>query len=303
MVPDSSTILRTYARQLPGAGGTGLDEVRKRAHARVAERIDPARSRFKPLSLLRQDARRTLEIYFDQDLPLFPKPDRDRLIEEVLGEAFGPLEELFRDDAVKEILVLAPQQVIVRKEDVWTPASVFFRDADHVRRTLTRMVDQGERLTIGPAAESAVEVRLTNGFRMTAVVPPDVLDVAPMAVFVRVTPLVHPAPAGSLSKTIAPPAARPEHGVTKTPTPPNGLFGNTSRAAGDPYAKYRQRVTETLVSKLSAAGVSDLASVSAVEMQRYVAVVVTNLNAADRLGLSEADCTRLTHEILTGMAR
>jgi hypothetical protein len=307
MVPDSSTILRTYARQLPGAGGTGLDDVRKRAHVRVAERIDPARARFKPLSLLRQDARRTLEIYFDQDLPLFPKADRDRLIEEVVGEAFGPLEELFRDDGVKEILVLDPKKVIVRKDDAWTPTSVFFRDADHLRRTLARMADQGERLTVGPAAESAVETRLPNGFRLTAVIPPEIMDVTPIAAFLRTAPYVTPGPGGSLSKiatTPAPRIPRPGSGVIPpAPVRAPEFTEITPSPKADPNAKYRQRATESLVSKFAAAGVFDLSSVPKGELQRVVAAVVTDQNAMDRWGLTPIDCDRLTLEILSGMTQ
>lgn len=305
MVPDSSTTLRTLARQLPGASGPGLDELRKKAHARLAERVDPARARFKPLSLLRQEARRALETFFDQDFSRIPKADRDRTIEDVVCEAYGPLEELFRDETVKEFLVLTAKSVIVRKNDVWTPASIFFRDDAQMRRTVVRLAEQGERTSIGPAAEAAWEVRLANGFRMTAVLPPEVMDTPPMAVFVRLTASAAPAPApaeglSKINATPAPRTPRPGSGVVGTPAPALGLSGTHKP---DPLSRYRQRVTSTLVSKLAAAGVFDVAAIPGGELHRIVAAVVADTNVIDRLGLSESDCDRLTLEILSGMSR
>src|SRR5579883_2883836 len=83
----------------PGPGGPTADDLRKRAHARLAERVDIGRSRHKPVSLLRQEARRVLDLFLDIEVPGWPKPDRDRFVEEVIGEVLGlgPLDELFRD--------------------------------------------------------------------------------------------------------------------------------------------------------------------------------------------------------------
>jgi pilus assembly protein CpaF len=170
--------------------GSPLD-LPRRAHALLAERFPAHRTKHKPLSILRQEGRRALEQFFDAQVPPPAKADRDRQVEEILGEAngFGPLEELFRDEAVREVMVLAAAQVIVRKDGGWVPTSVRFRDPAHQRTYLRRLADTGEPfVTGGGGGDGAFDVRLANGFRVIGVLPPDVLDTPPVAVFVRGLP-------------------------------------------------------------------------------------------------------------------
>ena len=86
-----------------------MHDLRRRLHGRIAERIDPVRNRYKPLSLLRREATRVIEQYFDTECPLLTRSERDGLITEIIAGApgVGPLEELFRDPAVCEILILS----------------------------------------------------------------------------------------------------------------------------------------------------------------------------------------------------
>ena len=112
--PDEISSGRTV---VTGTGGVTWDELRKKAHARLVERVDPVRNKHKPISILRQESRRTLEQFLEAEYPYVVKDDRGKLVDEVLGEAvgLGPLEELFRDETVFEILVLAPNQIIARR--------------------------------------------------------------------------------------------------------------------------------------------------------------------------------------------
>jgi hypothetical protein len=200
--------------------GSPLD-LPRRAHALLAERFPPARVKHKPLSILRQEARRALEQLLDAQQPPLARPDRDRLIEDVLGEApgFGPLEELFRDESVKEIMLLAAAQVIVRKDSGWVPTSVRFRDPAHLRGYLRRQVETGEPFVSGGAnGEGGFDVRMANGFRVIGLLPPDVLDTPPQAVLVRGLPhtsdLPTPTfPSASLSGWV------PGSALVRTPAP------------------------------------------------------------------------------------
>ncbi len=191
-----ASAVSTFAQLgLTRAGGSPLD-LPRRAHALLAEKFPAPRVRHKPLSILRQEGRRALEQFLDAQSPPLPKPDRDRLIEEVLGEAagFGPLEELFRDEGVKEVMLLAAAQVIVKKEGGWVPTSVRFRDPAHLRGYVRRLAETGEPLVGGGAtADGAFDVRLASGFRVVGILPPDVLDQPPLAVFVRGQPAPLPA--------------------------------------------------------------------------------------------------------------
>lgn len=193
----ASAVVNTSSLGATRFVGSPLD-LPRRLHALLGERFPAARVRHKPLSILRQEGRRVLEQFFDIQSPNTPRPDRDRLIEEVLGEAagFGPLEELFRDEAVKEIMLLTAAQVIARRENGWAPTSVRFRDPAHHRTYLRRVAETGEQLVPGGSAgDGAFDVRLANGFRVVGVLPPDVLDQPPLAVFVRGQPA--PAAAGA----------------------------------------------------------------------------------------------------------
>ena len=177
-----------------GAGSHSWDDLRKKAHSRLVERVDPARNKHKPISILRQESRRTLDQYFEAEFPYVLKEERAKLIEEVLGEAvgLGLLEELFRDEAVQEILILAHNQIITRRGEQWLPSSITFRDAAHFRTILTRTIEQGESLLIASNANASFDVRLPNGFRVVAVIPPAVMDLNPMVAFTKC-----PVPSGS----------------------------------------------------------------------------------------------------------
>ena len=180
---------------------------RKKAHARLAERIDLVRNRHKPLSILRAEAKRTLEQFYDQEGTALTRSDRDRLIEDLLAESvgFGPLEELFRDDAVKEILIVNAGTVLGRKGDGWLPVGGRFRDDEQLRGVLARWAEVGEAYVPGGGPNSGgFDVRLANGFRAVATLPPAVLEVAPQVWLARAAP--------------APPSA--------TPPPASQLNGN-----------------------------------------------------------------------------
>lgn len=193
--------------------------------ARLNEKLDPTKNRGKPMSLLRQEAKRTLDQFFEAEAPALQKPERDKIVDEMLSDAigFGPMEELFRDQDVKEILVLAANVIIVRKNDNWMPSPVRFRDTAHMRAVLQKVLEQGDQLVATPTTGSGFDVKLGNGFRAVAILPPDIMEQQPVSLFVR--------GAGSGSglnpaiTTPPPVAARPPaaSGLIATPAPRSGV--------------------------------------------------------------------------------
>lgn len=304
-------------------------DLSRKAHALLADRFPPARVKHKPLSILRQEGRRALEQMFEAEFPAVPRTDRDRTIEEVLGEAvgFGPLEELFRDDTIQEVMVLAAAQVIARKNDAWVPTSVRFRDAAHLRVYLQKVADTGEQMAGLDPPAGACDVRIANGFRVIGVFPPEVLGLPPTAVFRRgdVPQTTAPAfpprmPGGSTgvsmsamtrqsplsAPTPTPPAAKPAFQVFSQPLPvPTSRIVPDAEPAdpNDPVVRLKQRVTERIIRKCAAAGVYDLNVISTPELQRIILANVDDLNTVERLGLDEPLMQRLTLEILAGMSR
>ena len=304
-------------------------EMLRRAHARLAERFDPTKTRHKPLSILRQEARRLLDQYFEVEWAALAKPDREKLIEEILTEApgFGPLEELFRDDATKEIMVIAATQIIAKKTEVWLPTSVRFRDAGQLRSYLARLAESGEALVSTPVASGGFDVKLANGFRVLAVLPPEILDQPPLVLFVRGEALPMPPEASSVMMSTL--RRNLPSGVIKSPLPasPSGSIPTPPpRASGsiafpsprpavaappparpvetpDPQARLKQRVTERIIAKCAAAGVYDLSVIPSGELQRVIHAHVLEIAMLDRVHIEESAKERMVLEILANMNR
>jgi pilus assembly protein CpaF len=98
--------------------------------------------------------------------------DQDSLIKETLNEALGlgPLEDLLADDKIDEILVDRRDRVVVGKDGQLRGSGKAFSSDDVLRRVCERLVAP----TGSPIDEEHpfVDVRLRDGSRLTAVVPP-----------------------------------------------------------------------------------------------------------------------------------
>ncbi len=299
-----------FARVPPPAGRpvtASPADLRRKAHARLAPLADPARSRHKPLSLLRMEARRLLEQFFDAEAAALTRAERDKLADELLTEepGLGPLEELFRDAGVREVMLLGPGQVIVRKADGWTPTSVRFRDAEQLRQVLARHAEVGEPVAAGAPAAGGFDVWLGNGFRAVGVTPPEVLGAPPVVVFVRGE---RPAPAPSqppaAPAAASQPAANPrpsDHGTGPARAPSGRLAPPADRP--DPYAGVRQQVTRRIITGFATAGVHDLSRIPPVELRKIVLAYVEEYCEVERLWSDEAFRDQLALEILAGMNR
>jgi len=103
--------------------------------------------------------------------PLSPV-ERDRLESELVAEltGLGPLEPLFSDPTVSDILVNGPDEVWVDRFGRLERTGVRFDDEGHLRRLLARMVSaHGRHLD---EASPMVDVRLGDGSRLHALLPP-----------------------------------------------------------------------------------------------------------------------------------
>jgi len=91
-----------------------------------------------------------------------------KLRSELLGA--GPLEPLLRDPLTTDILVNAAHDVWIDRGDGLRRADVSFRDAAEVRSLAVRLAAAGGRRL--DAAQPWVDVRLPDGTRLHAVLPP-----------------------------------------------------------------------------------------------------------------------------------
>lgn len=299
------------------------EDLRKRATTRLAERIDLAKSKFKPLSLLRQDARRVLDQLLDQDAPTMGREDRDKFVDEILAQSqgFGPLEELFRDESVAEFMTMAFNQIISRKGESWLPTSVQFRDADQYRQILVGFAEFDPLRT--SAVPSGYDATLPNGFRVVGILPPAILEQPPLAVFTRgsMPTVVAKSASGAMLNAKSGTISAPSSGsFTALPAPPltaSGTinFNATVRSGADsssnslsarmpdPFGRLKQRVIERLVSRLAAAGVNDLSQLPKQDLQKVIGMYVQEFSSVENLSLDESTQGRLTLEILTAMNR
>jgi len=90
------------------------------------------------------------------------------VVDEILG--LGPIEPLVRDDTVSEIMVNGPDMVCVERKGLIERTDVRFRDEDHVRHVIDKIITPlGRRIDEG---SPMVDARLEDGSRVNAIIPP-----------------------------------------------------------------------------------------------------------------------------------
>lgn len=110
-----------------------------------------------------------------EDLPL-NEEERERLGDELTEETLGvgPLAPLMADPAVTDILVNGADRVFVERFGKLEKADVRFKDDEHVVRVIERFTSRvGRRID---ALSPMVDVRLPDGSRVNATIPPVSVD-------------------------------------------------------------------------------------------------------------------------------
>ncbi|HEY1190277.1 MAG TPA: hypothetical protein VGE74_21775 [Gemmata sp.] len=339
--PSASTTPSSAARKSGpiGFAPVPFEVAKKRVLAKLEERLDMSSSKRMPQSLLRQSLKHHAEQVVDQEARGFAKPDRDRLVDEALRELFGygPLEELFNDPTVREVMLTSPNVVIARRDlGQWLPTSVKFRDEGHVRATLDRIATHAE--PVGPvmASTTLFDMRLPNGFRALALIPPDALGLPATVSFLRESTIPVPVAPGasavpkdataalpnlpatsSASPALkGPPASTPglslrPGSITASPRPGSGLIatpaprppGDPSASAVDPLVRHRARILERILSKFAALKVYDVSRLDITELRKVIVAYIREYAETEKVYLSDADQGRLMLEILTSLQR
>ncbi len=102
--------------------------------------------------------------------------EREQLAREVLDEIFGlgPLEVLLNDPSISDILVNRHDQVYVERGGRLHHAAVTFKDDQHLRQIIDRIVSRvGRRVD---ESSPMVDARLADGSRVNAIIPPLAID-------------------------------------------------------------------------------------------------------------------------------
>jgi len=107
----------------------------------------------------------------EEKLP-YSRQIRNRLVSDMADEilGFGPIEPLLRDPTVTEVMVNRPDQVYCERFGKLELTDVQFRDNDHIRHVVDKIVTPlGRRVD---ESSPMVDARLPDGSRVNAIIPP-----------------------------------------------------------------------------------------------------------------------------------
>jgi pilus assembly protein CpaF len=151
-------------------------ELKQMIHRQLIDRLDLASLENVDNEFLQQQVDRVVRTLLkEQDLRLSPT-DEERLVKEIRDETFGlgPIEPLLHDPEVSDILVNTYRQVFVERRGKLELTNVTFRDDQHLRVIIDRIVSRvGRRVD---EASPYVDARLPDGSRVNAIIPPLALD-------------------------------------------------------------------------------------------------------------------------------
>ena len=151
-------------------------ELKQMIHRQLIDRLDLASLENVENEFLQQQVDRVVRTLLkEQDLRLSPT-DEERLVKEIRDETFGlgPIEPLLHDPEISDILVNTYRQVFVERRGKLELTNVTFRDDQHLRVIIDRIVSRvGRRVD---EASPYVDARLPDGSRVNAIIPPLAID-------------------------------------------------------------------------------------------------------------------------------
>ncbi len=154
-----------------------IDRMKLEIHRKVIDELDlEALNELADDEMIAEEIRRLVaKVVLDQALHL-DSTRRENIVEELLHEisGLGPLEPLFVDHEITDILVNGPHQVHVERRGRLEPTGVQFRDDVHLMTIIDRIVSRiGRRID---ESSPMVDARLPDGSRVNAIIPPLALD-------------------------------------------------------------------------------------------------------------------------------
>src|SRR5689334_1096131 len=174
--------LATAQRTADAAKAEEFDQLKRRIHNKLVDKLDLNRVGELQCDVLRREIRLVVEHLCDTEETFLNRAERERLIEEVLDETFGlgPLEMLLKDHTISDILINGPKNIYVERRGKMERTSVEFRDNAHLLQIIDRIVSKvGRRVDeVCPM----VDARLTDGSRVNAIIPPLALDGAAVSI-------------------------------------------------------------------------------------------------------------------------
>jgi pilus assembly protein CpaF len=156
--------------------GRNLFELKSKLHQEVIGKIDlELLVKFDSETAHREVSKLVTQLINESNFPL-SETEKQQMVQEVVHETFGlgPLEPLFADPSIDEILVNNFKTVYVERRGKLTMTDIRFKDNIHLRHIINRIVARvGRRID---DASPMVDARLQDGSRVNAIIPPLSLD-------------------------------------------------------------------------------------------------------------------------------
>jgi pilus assembly protein CpaF len=159
-----------------------FDGLKVRIHQKLVERLDVQNLRALPPETVRSEVRILVRELCQSEKGLLSNTEQERLMDEVMDETFGlgPLEILLKDATISDILVNRFDRIYVERRGRLEPVETRFRDNDHLRQIIDRIVGLvGRRVD---ETSPMVDARLSDGSRVNAIIPPLALDGPAMSI-------------------------------------------------------------------------------------------------------------------------
>ena len=166
-----------YGRKIEEEVLTPVDRVKIDLHRKLVERLDlEALEEINDERIINAEIRAVVtELLREESTPL-TLADRENIIEQVLYEitGLGPLEPLFRDLTISDILVNGSKEIFIERFGKLSRVTAAFRNDAHVMAVIDRIVSRiGRRVD---ESSPMVDARLPDGSRVNAIIPPLAID-------------------------------------------------------------------------------------------------------------------------------
>ncbi|HET6680281.1 MAG TPA: CpaF family protein [Gemmatimonadaceae bacterium] len=174
----SSRVTSMYQRrQVETPVLSPVDQLKVDLHRRLIDRLDlEALEKITDENqVITQIRAAVVEFLRTESTPL-SQGERDDVIEQIIYEVtgLGPIEPLFRDRTISDILVNGPRDIYIERRGKLSRVQASFRNDAHLMAIIDRIVSRvGRRVD---ESSPMVDARLPDGSRVNAIIPPLALD-------------------------------------------------------------------------------------------------------------------------------
>jgi pilus assembly protein CpaF len=156
---------------------SAVDQLKLELHRKLVERLDlAALERITDEALLTTQIRNAVIEFIRAEQAPLSATEREEIVEQIIYEVtgLGPIEPLFRDGSISDILVNGPKDVYIERRGKLSRTNIAFRDNAHLLTVIDRIVSRvGRRVD---ESSPMVDARLADGSRVNAIIPPLALD-------------------------------------------------------------------------------------------------------------------------------